>query len=100
MPSPVIEMMLVVDTKHVLQTCWDRVGEVDTEASPPREHTDGLQRKLTLEMLVIHPLSNGADGSLLMVFLASDREEINLQTWATYCDNIRGQMLTLISSLL
>ena len=34
-PSPGIEMMLIVDTVHVVQTGWYRVGEVNMEASPP-----------------------------------------------------------------
>ena len=77
-PSPLIEMMLIVDSVHVLQTVWDWVGEVDIEASPPGEHTDGLQRKPTLKMLSFDPLSYGADCSLLMVFLTGGREEIYL----------------------
>ena len=77
-PSPVIDWMLIVNSVHVLQTVRDWVGEVDTEASPPREHTDGLQRKLTLKMFSTYPESNGANCSLLMVFLAGGREEINL----------------------
>ena len=49
-PSPVVEMMLIVDTVHLVQTGWDRVGQVDIETSPPCEHTDGLQGKLAFEM--------------------------------------------------
>ena len=79
-PSPVVEMMLIVETVHVVQTGWDRIGKVDIETSPPGEHTDGLQGKLTLEMLSFDPLSNGANCSLLVVFLAPGREEINLYT--------------------
>ena len=79
-PSPVVEMMLIVDTVHVVQTGWDRVGQVDIQTSPPGEHTDGLQGKLTLEMLSFDPLSNGANCSLLTVLLAPSREEINLYT--------------------
>ena len=71
-------MMLIVDSVHVLQTAWDRVGQVDIQPSPPGEHPDGLQGKTTLEMFSIEPLSNGANCSLLVVFLAGGREEVNL----------------------
>ena len=54
-PSPVLELMLIVDTVHVVQTVRDRVGQVDVETSPPGEHTDGLQRKLTLKMFSTYP---------------------------------------------
>ena len=77
-PSPLIEMMLIVDSVHVLQAGWHRVGQVDIETSPPREHTDGLQRKPTLIRLLIYPKSNRANNFLLMVFLAGGREEIYL----------------------
>ena len=78
-PSPVrTECVLIVDTVHVFQAGWHRVGQVDSETSPPGEHTNGLQGKLTLKMLSFDPLSYGADCSLLMVFLAGGREEIYL----------------------
>ena len=77
-PSPLIEMMLIVDSVHVLQAGWHRVGQVDSETSPPREHTDGLQRKSTLTRLLIYPKSNRANSFLLKVFLAGGREEIYL----------------------
>ena len=57
-PSPVIEMMLIVDSVHVLQTAWDRVGQVDIQPSPPGEHPDGLQGKTTLEMFSKYPGSD------------------------------------------
>ena len=72
--------MLIVDTVHVFQAGWHRVGQVDSEASPPGEHPDGLQGKLTLKMLSKYPEANGANCSVLVVFLAGRREEINLPT--------------------
>ena len=75
-PSPGIEGVMIVDSVHVLQTCRDREGQVDIEPFPPGEHPDGLQGKTTLEMLFFQPLSNGANYSLLVVFLAGGREEI------------------------